>query len=433
MNHIYEREAIKMGTRVLSRAVENDVLDSCIVPIDVSKYFHEAMIFGPGGQVLEDPFEIDIYQNGFKQLLELVRKTQIDTGKRVVFALEPTSFYHETMLEELSALGHDVRLISPEITAKVRNLDYDHIKTDLIDIKALNKAILLGKGMSPRKLSQEIKKLRIITRQRFARTKVIKTIKIQIANHMDILWPGFVNRYDRSKGLIWNMWESQMAWAIMQICPNPAKVAKMSEAQLIEMLQNHKVRGIGPKRAKRIIDHAKTTFHKSQYLMEIEQNLKQDIKLLHHLNTIVADLESKAVKLLPEEAKYLLSIKGISPFYAAAFIAEIGGEMQQFRTYKQIIRYTGLNVSIKQSGMFKQQNSHITKSGNKYLRYIVMMMAKNISRCNPDFNKHYLKFRERGYNHHKSLGCVATKLLKILFVMLTRKEGFDSAKFRQEK
>ena len=55
MNLIYERESIEMGTRVLSRAVENDVLDSCIVPIDVSKYFHEAMIFGPGGQVLEDP------------------------------------------------------------------------------------------------------------------------------------------------------------------------------------------------------------------------------------------------------------------------------------------------------------------------------------------------------------------------------------------
>ena len=77
-----------------------------IVPIDVSKYFHETMIVGPGGEILQEPFEIDIYQEGFKKLVKEVKTAEIKTGKRPIFALEPTSFYHETLLEELQGLGN---------------------------------------------------------------------------------------------------------------------------------------------------------------------------------------------------------------------------------------------------------------------------------------------------------------------------------------
>ncbi len=35
-------------------------LNEMLIPIDVSKYFHKATIVGPKGEILEDPFEIDI-------------------------------------------------------------------------------------------------------------------------------------------------------------------------------------------------------------------------------------------------------------------------------------------------------------------------------------------------------------------------------------
>ena len=121
-------------------------LNEMLVPIDVSKYFHKATIVGPNGEVLEDPFEIDIYQEGLQKLLKKLKQSRNGSKSKVIFAMEPTSYYHEMLLEQLGKLGHEIQLINPNATARVRKLDYDHIKTDGIDLQVLTRAVELGKG-----------------------------------------------------------------------------------------------------------------------------------------------------------------------------------------------------------------------------------------------------------------------------------------------
>lgn len=406
-----------------------NALKEMLVPIDVSKYFHKAMIIGPGGEVVQDPFEIDIYQEGLDKLLSKMKEAKAKCkAKRVIFAMEPTSYYHQTLLENLGKLGHEIQLINPSMTSKVRSLDYDHLKTDDVDLEALGQSVTLGKGREFIPKPRHVQKLRSITRQRVARTKSAKYLKIQMHQHLDLLWPGFTNRHERSKALVRNIWECKMAWAILQVCPNPKKVSKMAPKQLIELFRKHGVRGIGPKKAMIIIKHAQTASHQSQPLPEHRSHLRQDLQLLHHINTIISSLENKAVRLFPEEVKSLLTIKGISPFYAAAFWAEIG-DIKRFSSPKKLIRYAGLNVSIKNSGLFKSKENHITKSGNRHLRHAIVMMARNLARCHPDFRGHYEKFKQRGMKHNEAIGCVATKLVKIFFYLLTRGENYSSVKF----
>jgi transposase len=403
-----------------------------LIPIDVSKYFHKATIVGPKGEILEDPFEIDIYQEGLQTLLEKVKQNRNGSGSKIIFAMEPTSYYHEMLLEQLGKLGHEIRLINPNSTARVRRLDYDHIKTDDIDLKVLAKAVGIGKGRIVEPKDQDIYRLRYVTRQRIRRGKFIKRLKTQIHYHIDAIWPGFVNRYDRKKGLVRNIWESKMAWAILQICPNPKKIAKMLQEQLIELFRRHKVSGIGPFRAKKIIAHAQTVIHKTCYFPEIRNNLRQDLQLLHHLNTIVSDLENRAVKALPCEAALLTSIKGISPFFAAAFIAEIES-ISRFPTPKQLIKYTGLSISIKKSGMYESSHNHFNKVGNRHLRFIVMMMARSVARCHPDFKRWFERFKKRGMRDRSAIGCVGTKLLKTIHGILTKKVEYSSTEFNKRK
>ncbi|MFQ5448451.1 MAG: IS110 family transposase [Saprospiraceae bacterium] len=407
-------------------------IDEMLVPIDVSKYFHKATIVGPKGEILEDPFEIDIYQDGLQKLLEKVKQNRNGSGSKVIFAMEPTSYYHEMLLEQLGKLGHEIKLINPNATARVRRLDYDHIKTDDIDLKVLTRAVGLGKGRIVEPKDQDIQRLRYVTRQRMRRGKFIKRLKTQIHYHLDAIWPGFVNRYDRKKGLVWNMWESKIAWAILQISPNPKKVAKMLPKQLIEVFRRHKVSGIGPFRAKKIIAHAQTVIHKTCYFPEIRNNLRQDLQLLHHLNSIVSDLENRTVRALPDEATLLTSIKGISPFFAAAFIAEIES-ISKFATPKQLIKYTGLSISIKKSGMYESSRNHFNKVGNHHLRFIVMMMARSVARCHPDFKAWFERFKKRGMKDRSAIGCVGTKLLKIIHCILTKKIEYSSKEFNKKK
>ncbi|MFH1576196.1 MAG: IS110 family transposase [Candidatus Margulisiibacteriota bacterium] len=407
-------------------------LNEMLVPIDVSKYFHKATIVGPRGEILEDPFEIDIYQEGLQKLLEKLKQNRNGSKSKVIFAMEPTSYYHELLMEQLGKLGHEIQLINPNATARVRELDYDHIKTDDIDLKVLQRAVELGKGRMVEPKDKDIQRLRLITRQRLRRGKFIKRLKTQIHYHLDALWPGFVNRYDRKKGLVRNIWESKMAWAIMQVCPNPKKIAKMAPKQLIELFRRHKVSGIGPIRAKKTIAHAQSAVHRACYLPEIRNNLRQDLQLLHHLNTIVSDLENKAIKAMPYEAALINSIKGISPFFATAFIAEVES-ITKFATPKQLIKYTGLSISIKKSGMYQSRNNHFNKIGNRHLRFIVMMMARSVARCHPDFQLWFERFKKRGMKDRLAIGCVATKLLKTIHNMLTKRVEYSSKEFNKKK
>lgn len=407
-----------------------NTLNEMLVPIDVSKYFHKATIVGPNGEILEDPFEIDIYQEGLQKLLEKVKENK--NGSKVIFALEPTSYYHQSLMEQLGKLGHEIQLINPNKTAAVRSLDFDHIKTDDIDLKALTKAVKIGQGRIVHPKDEDIQRLRYLTRQRVRRGRFIQRLKTQMHYHLDALWPGFVNRYERGKGLVWNVWESKMAWAIMQICPNPKKISKMTPKQLIDLFRRHKVSGVGPYRARKIIAHAQSVIHKSSYFPEIKNNLRQDLQLLHHLNTIVSDLENKATRAMPEEAQLMLSIKGVSPFFAAAFMAEIE-TMAKFKTAKQLVRYTGLSISIKKSGMYESQNNHFNKTGNRHLRFVTMMMARSVARCHPDFRAHFEKFKKRGMKDRSAIGCVATKLLKTLHGILTKKTQYSSEEFNKKR
>jgi transposase len=144
---------------------------------------------------------------------------------------------------------------------------------------------------------------------------------------------------------------------------------------------------------------------------------------------VVSSLEARAIKLLPAEAKYLLSVKGVSPFYAAAFLAEIG-DINNFKGPKKLIKYAGLNVSVKRSGLYSSKNNFITKFGNYHFRYATVMIARNLARCHPDFKAHYEKFRSRGMGHNEAIGCVATKVMKIFFYLLTRKEDYSSDRFQ---
>ena len=54
------------------------------VSIDISKYFHVAMIHNGLGEIVMRPFEVDIYHSGFDQLCQTMEQAQAQTQAQVV-------------------------------------------------------------------------------------------------------------------------------------------------------------------------------------------------------------------------------------------------------------------------------------------------------------------------------------------------------------
>jgi len=69
--------------------------------------------------------------------------------------------------------------------------------------------------------------------------------------------------------------------------------------------------------------------------------------------------------------------------YIAGIIAEIG-EIDRFLSEGSLVRYTSLVCSKKQSGDFEVEDTYMKKSGNRYLRYYLVQVARSLANHNPE-------------------------------------------------
>lgn len=86
----------------------------------------------------------------------------------------------------------------------------------------------------------------------------------------------------------------------------------------------------------------------------------------------------------------LMSIPGIGPVLAAGIIAEIG-DITKFNNQACVAKYAGLTWRKKQSGNFTADNTFLTKTGNKYLRYYLLEACSSIIRHVDEYKVYYQK------------------------------------------
>ena len=115
----------------------------------------------------------------------------------------------------------------------------------------------------------------------------------------------------------------------------------------------------------------------------------------------------------------LTSIKGIGPVYSAGIIAEIG-DINRFPHHAALAKYAGLAWSQHQSGNFEAQNTHLIRSGNRYLKYYLCEAAFSLVRCDAEYSRFYhLKYKEvNKYQHKRALALTARKFVRLVFRLL---------------
>ncbi len=116
--------------------------------------------------------------------------------------------------------------------------------------------------------------------------------------------------------------------------------------------------------------------------------------------------------------KRLLQLHGLNLLSAISLLAEIG-DIHLFETSKQLVAYSGLATSIRQSNQTTRQG-HITKQGRKRLRTVaIRAVLSMVNRTNTPLMDFYSrKKREKGSG--KAICATARKLLTIIFVMLKK-------------
>jgi transposase len=117
------------------------------------------------------------------------------------------------------------------------------------------------------------------------------------------------------------------------------------------------------------------------------------------------------------ETEALTTIRGIGVYSALLIVAELG-EVERFRTAKQVGAYAGLTARVHQSGGHCYRGS-ITRQGSPWLRWILVEASMKATRDDPALKNFYTRVRKRS---SAKIARVATarKLAEICWKRLRR-------------
>lgn len=322
----------------------------------------------------------DYAGNILRQEKVLTDKNQIrdfmrSLGQPVSIVLEPVSQWY-TYADMLEDMGNDVHLAHP---MKVKAIASARIKTDKIDASVLSD--LLRANLLPEAYlaSKEVRTWKEVVRFRASLLNIRTQVKnkVHAILHKHALRHNFSNLFGKS-GRLW-----------------------LSGLDLAEPFKG---------------------------------NLTQYLSLIDFLTRQIDEAEEQVEKQVANhpQARLLTSIPGVSYVSALTIMAEIG-DINRFPSAKQLMGYAGLVPSTYSSGDITR-HGRITKTGSKWLRYIMTEVAHHQVLCKkvPGFGSYYLALKKRKGSGTAAVA-TARKLLAVVWRLLKDNRPYQAVPPRSGK
>lgn len=122
-----------------------------------------------------------------------------------------------------------------------------------------------------------------------------------------------------------------------------------------------------------------------------------------------------------DDAQLLMTITGIDYFGAVLLATEIDG-IKRFGSWKKLVSWAGMCPRVHQSGD-TTYHGRMKKDSNRLINWIMIQIALSASRHDPKMAEVYERAR-RTHPHGVAVTHVATKLLMIIWHMLTHREKY---------
>lgn len=150
-------------------------------------------------------------------------------------------------------------------------------------------------------------------------------------------------------------------------------------------------------------------------------------KLNSELDTVERAIREKCREI--PYAENILEISGIGENILSGILAEMG-DISRFDNVKEIQKLSGLSLVASSSGKHKGE-TRISYRGRKRLRYWLFQAAKSAVSHSPEFKELHMYYTTRKENPLKkmqSLIVIACKILRVIYMILTRGSAYDPNK-----
>jgi len=151
------------------------------------------------------------------------------------------------------------------------------------------------------------------------------------------------------------------------------------------------------------------------------------LRIIESLNDEINTVSKKTLLLAQEDemARLLMTVPGIGYYSALLIVSEIG-DIHRFPDSYHLCSYAGLIPSTRSSGGTTYHGS-ITKSGSKYLRWIMLecLHAHIRNEKNSNVTQFYHRLSKKKGNS-KAAVAAASKLVKIVYWIMKEKRMYDN-------
>ncbi len=372
------------------------------IGIDIAKYKHDCFIMNETGQVIRDSFSIDNSQEGFNNLLDVLKS--LDRSQEIKIGLEATGHYGNNLKLFLNDNGYSFMELNPLLVKRFASShSLRRTKTDKCDASIIASVVAdpTIEYKPYRFSSYHIQELKYLTRERESMIRQRSLQLVHITNILDKIFPEF-------KAFFNNRLQGTPLF-ILEKFKSPSRIAKLSNPD-IKIIHNysHKIPASKVVKLKELAQN--TVGNESKYNVSLLQSI---LNIYKSLDEEVSVLESQINEIMDQYKSPIASIPGISKISAGSLIGEFE-DITRFDNPNQLIAFCGAEPSRNQSGTM-DFNGHMVKHGSGHLRYVLFNVAMTIIVHNPTFYEYYHKKRDEGKCHRVALSHVVKKLIRVIF------------------
>lgn len=414
-----------------------------LLSLDIGKNVNWMRADTMSGRVVHPSKELLADRTGYAYWRQCVSSyLASDQFDLLVAGNEPTGIYHENwthhILEDfasyLSEMSHPrllYRFINPyQSKLEQRKLTLRPRSTDSIALLAISNLLRQGQGTPAALPDPNVATLHQYVFFSRQASRKLKAARIEIQRQFDRIWPGAVVNVSRFKRAHPDLpiprpvvqskpLERISMRLLLEHCPNPYHVRDLGLQGIIDLFHQHDAR-CGPVTASRIWDCANNCLLRSPeivavYVTGLQQLLADENHWLQRRRWAEDCLEAIA-HVTP--ARHLLSIRGMSPVWAAYYL-DLVGHPPRFDWADQVWAYVGFDTILKQSGDDNPDKQFgISRHGDPFYRHVLTWMATMVAGHHPTFGQTFIAAEERGKGIWGAAIHTAHKLHRTCFRLL---------------
>jgi len=396
-----------------------------VVPIEIGKSYHKALVANYFGCLLRDSFEFHNSREGFGFLHNTITEiSKHQPVEEVLIGMEATGHYFKNPAASLAQMGYrNLFILNPLSTSHCRKAGLTWSKTDDIDLRAVGQAVISGYGTiySPERPLWE--DLRQICRYRRFLIKHQTAYKNKIHSILDRLLPGITELKLFTRSHLW----SDSSYDFFIKYPDLDSIKKLNVKSVMKFFQ-HRARRISPELGHQLTQWAKNALDSSQSTNTTRQFvLRSIIEQLKGLSQSIREIEVNLLGYLVKiPAVVLLSINFIGPVRAAEFAGEVS-PLEQYSHSRALIKAAGMDPTRYQSSTQESSKHYISNMGSRTLRYITIHTADDLMKRNEYFAHFAKALMRRGKS--RGCACVATgnRYIRVAFSMIKDQKTFKPA------